>query len=194
MTISKTVYVIEHLESRVWRWCEIEYKSISEIVGRENLWFTNVKNGSKILENYGKVFKESVSKLGLDLKKVCVLDPASNVALKTTDKNEFEYYVFGGILGDYPPRERTRVELTPFLKGAGVRNIGKEQFSTDNAVYIVSEILNGKSMNDFKFQDEIEVEIKDGESVMLPYRYPLINGKPRMSQELVTYLKRKKSF
>lgn len=192
----KSIFVIEHLEPEVFEWCLIEYKSISGIVGAENLWFTNIKHlkDQKKLEAYGKVFDKSVRDLGLDLNKVCVLDPDASLTLKSTDKGKFEYYIFGGILGDYPPKQRTKVELTPFLKGSGVRNIGKDQFSTDNAVYVVHEILSGKELEDLDFNDEIEIDIKDGESVILPYKYPLVNGKPRISGELVNYLKKKKSF
>ena len=41
--MKRQIYVIEHLEPRIYRWCVIEYKHISKIVGKENLWFTNGK-------------------------------------------------------------------------------------------------------------------------------------------------------
>ena len=55
------MYIIEHLEPRLWKWCMIEYKNISKIVGRKNLWFTNIKQKSKEvkeLAKYGKISKE----------------------------------------------------------------------------------------------------------------------------------------
>lgn len=186
----KNIFIIEHLEPELYEWCVIEYKSISKIVRPDNLWFTNIlpKDLYK-LNAYGKTFVESVSSMKLD--KVCVLDMDGGAELKTADKNKFNYFIFGGILGDNPPRKRTGPELTQFIKNAETRNIGKEQFSTDNAVFVVHEILNGKELSKIPFQDEIEIEINDIESTILPYRYPLVNGKPRISEELVEYLKKK---
>src|SRR3989344_4588506 len=39
----KQIYIIEHLEQKLWPWCVIEYKHISKIAGKNNLWFTNIK-------------------------------------------------------------------------------------------------------------------------------------------------------
>ncbi len=188
--MGKPIFIIEHMEQRMWKWCVIEYKSISKIVGKDYLWITNVKRGSKELENYGKVFRESIK--SMNLKKVCILDPEAKKTLETSDKEKFEYFVFGGILGDYPPRKRTKEELTQFLNLAESRNIGKEQLSTDNAVFVVSEILHGKKFGDLKFKNEIEIRINGIESTILPYSYPIVNGKPRVSDELVNYLRRRR--
>lgn len=188
----KNIFIIEHLEPQLWPWCLIEYKQISKIVGKENLWFTNVrKNDRKKLEKYGKVFSESVKEM--ELKDCCVLDPAAGKTLVSSDSGEFRYFIFGGILGDYPPRKRTSEELSRFLPSAEKRNIGKEQFSTDNAVFVVHEILRGKKLSDLKFQDELEIKISDVESVILPFSYPVVNGKARISKELVEFIKKKKA-
>src|SRR3972149_2517349 len=135
------IYIIEHLEPRVWPWCLIEYRNISKIVGKENLWFTNIKRKNKNLEKIGKVFKDSAGKLSL--KNACVLDPEAPKVLSPKESGNFNYFIFGGILGDYPPRKRTSVELTKFIKNAEVRNIGKNQFSTDNAVLVAKRINDG---------------------------------------------------
>ncbi|MBU0628389.1 MAG: hypothetical protein KKC75_04310 [Nanoarchaeota archaeon] len=185
------IYVIEHLEPRVWRWCIIEYKHISSFAGKGNLWFTNIKNGSKELEKYGKVFRKSVSELGL--KRCCVLDPEADKTLQPEDSKEFDYFIFGGILGDNPPKKRTKEEITLKI-GCESRNIGKEQMSTDNAAYTVKKIVSGKRFNELKFKDKIEIELGKNESVILPYRYNLVDGKPLVSKELVSFLKRRKSF
>lgn len=186
----KPIFIIEHLEPRLWHWCLIEYKHISKIVGKKNLWFTNVKKGSTKLSKYGKVMKNSVRVL--KLKNACVLDPEAKKTLSPKDK--FDYLIFGGILGDYPPKKRTKKELTKFIKNAAVRNIGKEQMSTDNAVYTVHEIVNGKNFKNLKFQDNLSIEIEKGLSLDLPYRYNLVKGKPLISKELLNHLKRKRGF
>ena len=33
-------FIIEHLEDEVWEWCILEYRHMSEFVGKENLIFT----------------------------------------------------------------------------------------------------------------------------------------------------------
>ena len=186
------IYIIEHLEPELYQWCLIEYKSISKIVGKQNLWFTNIKEKEKSrLKNLGKVFTKSVK--SLNLKDACILDPEASKVLTLKDSKQFKYFIFGGILGDYPPRKRTKEELTPFLKGK-TRNIGREQFSTDNAVYVVKQITSGIALKRMKFQNELEIKINKIESILLPYSYPLIKNKPKISNELVQFLKKKKIF
>ena len=46
-------YIIEHLEPELYEWCLIEYKEISKIAGKENLWFSNINpKDKKKLEAY----------------------------------------------------------------------------------------------------------------------------------------------
>lgn len=189
----KIIYIIEHLEPELFEWCFFEYKHISKIVGKNNLWFTNIQNEKDVkkLAAFGKVLKESVQTLKLD--NACVLDPEAD---KTLEPNEnFDYLIFGGILGDYPPKKRTNSELGKFLPNAEKRNVGKEQMSTDNAVYTAKQIAeNGKKFEELKFLDNASIEINEFESVELPYRYNLADGKPLISKEVINYLKTKKGF
>jgi len=62
--------------------------------------------------------------------------------------------------------------------------------STDNAVYVVKQIVNGTPLEKIPFQDEIEIKLNKIESTILPYRYALVNGKPFYSKELINYLKK----
>lgn len=57
------IFVIEHLDGRVWKWSFLEYQHISSIVGKEQLWFTNTKNSR--LNMLGNVIPQSVSELDL---------------------------------------------------------------------------------------------------------------------------------
>lgn len=191
----KPIYIIEHLEPKLWPWCLIEYKSLSKIVGKKYTWFTNIaKKDVKKLKNYGEVFTQSAKKMDLDLTKACVLDPFAPETLEPSESKKFDYYIFGGILGDEKLNGRTQRELTQFVQRAHKRNIGREQFSTDNAVYVVKKICQGISLDKQQFQDTLEIKFNTIESVILPYKYPLIKSKPRISKELVTYLKNKKTF
>jgi len=183
-------YIIEHLEPKLYKWCFIEYRHISRIAGKKNLIFTNLnKNQAEKLKNYGKCFTKKVSEL--NLKNICVLDPEAKKTFAPKDAKRFDCLVFGGILGDYPPRKRTKAELK--LKGER-RNIGKEQFPTDNAVAVCKNIVNGIPLGKMKFVDFIELDLRKGESVQFPFRYLLVNGKPLISGELVEFLKKRKGF
>ena len=190
----KPIFIIEHLEPKLYPWCLIEYKHISKVVGNERLWFTNMLkiNNKKELESYGNIIDESVKKIKLE--NACVLDPNAKKTLNPKEAENFRYYILGGILGDYPPKQRTKDELTKFIDEAEVRNIGKEQMSTDNAALVVKEIIGGKRLSELAFKDGIEIPIDKIASIQLPYRYRIIKGEPFISQELVIYLKNKKGF
>lgn len=183
-------YIIEHLEEKVWPWCILEYKHISEIVGKNNLIFTNVpKKEKKKLEKFGKVYTRSVLKL--KLKKCCLMEMIANKQLSEKDKEKFDYFVFGGILGDNPPRGRTKVL---HKLNCEMRNLGKKQMSTDTAVLVAHKVLNGEKLSKIKFKDTIEIETAKNESVILPFRYVIENGKPVLAKGLLEMLKKQKGF
>ncbi|MEK6894449.1 MAG: SAM-dependent methyltransferase [Nanoarchaeota archaeon] len=187
----KQTVIIEHLEPKLWPWCVIEYESISKIIPKENLWFTNVNDKANKIKSLGKLSKESV--IDMSLENVCILDPDAKTKLTPKEAKSFNYFIIGGILGDYPPKKRTKVELTSKMNGVA-RNLGKKQFSTDNAVYVLKRIIDGKNLKDIKFQNKLTIPINKVESIELPYYYPLINNKPRVSKDLIKYIKKKKGF
>jgi len=167
-------FVIEHLESKMYPWCVLEYGHISKIVGKGNLLFTNVKKGVDKLKKLGEVKKESVKEL--KLQKACILDPSAKKLLTPEDKKKYDYFIFGGILGDNPQRFRTKRDLTSKLKLPAF-NLGPKQMSTDTAVYVTKKILDGTPLEKLKFVEEIEFEDKDGCFVGLPFRYVIEHGK-----------------
>lgn len=188
---SKTMtplFVIEHLEQRMWHWCILEYKNISCIVGKKNLLLTNTN--SKALEDFAEIRSASVAKA--HFLNPCILDPAASKTLNPNDAVGFDAFIFGGILGDDPPRERTKDELK-LVQGAR-RNLGKAQMSTDTAVRVTWEILNGKPLSTLKFQNGITIEIAKGEEILLPYKYRVENGHVLLAQGLVEFLRKKKGF
>lgn len=188
-------FIIEHLENKLYEWCLIEYKHISKIVGKNNLIFTNIKNTqdtSKLIK-LGEIKIDSVTKL--NLKNACLLDPITKITLKPKEK--FDYYIFGGILGDFPEQGRTEKYLTSKLKNVEVRNLGKKQMSTDTAVLVTKLITNGTQIENISFIDNPSIVIKKGkfqEEINLPYRYVFKNNKPIISKELMKYLKNKKEI
>lgn len=184
------IFIIEHLDPKVWKWSLLEYEHISHHVGKKNLWFTNVKNGAAQLKKLGKVFKESVTKL--KPANACILESAGKQTLKPSDK-KFDYFIFGGILGDYPEVNKSHVILKGLPKTT-VRNLGKKQMSTDTAVFVTKTILDGTPIAKIPFQNGIEIKISDKESIELPYTYMLRDNKPHLPPGLVEMLKKQKGF
>lgn len=177
-------YVIEHLEDEVWDWCVLEYKHMSSVVGKENLIFTNVpKAEHHKLSKFGEVHEESVR--SMKLSKACLMEMIADKTLELADSKKFDYFVFGGILGDNPPQGRTKVLHNLFE----MRCLGQEQMSTDTAVLVTHKVLTGTPLNKIKFQDTISLETNDGEEVILPYRYVVENGKPVLPEGLFEMLK-----
>ncbi|MEM2121511.1 MAG: SAM-dependent methyltransferase [Candidatus Woesearchaeota archaeon] len=186
-------FVIEHLEEGLSKWSFLEYVNISRIVGKENLIFTNIKKKFfEKLKDYGSVFEKSV--VDLNLRNVCVLDPEAEKTLMHEDSKRFEYFVFGGILGDFPAKKRTKKFLTSKLNCES-RNLGKKQMPTDTAVKVAKLILEGKKLGELKFKDRVVLKIGKYDEVILPFRFLLDeNGNPEITPGIIDYLKNKKGF
>lgn len=104
------------------------------------------------------------------------------------EAKKFNYFVFGGILGDFPPQKRTKKRLRG-LK-AERRNLGKKM-STDTAVYVTKEIIKGKKPRELEFEERLVVPVKKGEEIILPFRYVLVGGKPLLPKGFKEFVKRK---
>lgn len=193
MFLSQMKFIIEHLDGRLYNWSLLEYAHCSKIVGKENLIFTNIKGNiaSEKLRLLGNVEKRSVKELGLT--KVCILDPLAEKTLCSDDKNKFDYFIFGGILGNYPPDKRTKTKLSNHIF-CEKRNIGKIQMSTNTAVYVSHKILSGMKFEEFTFIDELIIPIDDGEEVQLPFRYVVENEKTVLADGFIEFLKKRKDF
>ena len=189
-------FVIEHLELELYDWCLIEYEHISKIAGKNNTIFTNIdKKHKNKLKKYGTVYENRISEL--NFRDICVLSQYSKITLTTNDKNKFKYFVFGGILGDNPARKRTNNTIDSLRKNKinfEERNLGEKQMPTDVAVFVTKKILDGEKFNDFKFIDEVEIEINESESVTLPFRYVVDNDKLVINEKLVEYLRKMEEF
>ena len=186
-------FIIEHLEPELYEWCEIEYEHISKIVGKRNLIFSNIKNklGITKLKRNGIVQEKTISELNFD--NICVLTQYSTKILESNDKYQFQYFVFGGILGDNPAQKRTNkiIENLKIKKiNFEARNLGYKQMPTDVAVYVTKKILEGKKLSDFKFVDEVEIQVNENESINLNFRYVVDNNELIISEKLVGYLRK----
>jgi ribosome biogenesis SPOUT family RNA methylase Rps3 len=186
------LFAIEHLEPRLSQWLFIEYSHAAEIVGKDRLLVTNVRKPAEFrkLQKVCTVEKKSVVDV-FSPGELVVLDPQAKKELKQTDMRGKLAVVVGGILGDDPAQGRTKRMLTEMLSGAVSRNIGAGQFSIDGSVFVVEQISRGVELQDIPWRQDVEISMAKHHSVVLPFAYPLVDGKPLMSKKLLTYLKRR---
>ena len=184
------LFVIEHLEPVLSKWAWLEYKHASEIVGRERLLITNVKDPreASILKRIAIVSSMSITEVGSPPERVLVLDPQAFKRLDTCDMKDVDFVVIGGIMGDHPPRGRTRVLLTSRLPGCKARNLGEGQFSVDGAIYMAFMVSKGASLSQIPVVNGLEIRVNEYFTIELPYMFPVVNGRPLISDELVNYL------
>lgn len=185
------IFIIEHLDPKVWRWSLLEYRHISSILGKKNLWITNVKTDADKLKGIAKVFSKSVTELGL--KKACILESAGKQTLRPHDAKKFNCFVFGGILGNHPEVAKSHVIMRR-MPTAATRNLGKRQMSTDTAVLVTRMIIEGTPLSKIPFKYGIEIEINDTSCIELPYTYVLRRGTPVLPPGLREMLCKQKGF
>lgn len=192
----KVKVVIENLEEKPSKWLMLEYENSSEIVGRENIIFTNVRDEKlrNLLKGLGEVYEESVLELGLD-GNLIILEPQAPKLLTPEDYRlkVVNYVVVGGILGDHPPRGRTWKLLTSKLKTGNPRSLGRGQFAINGAVYVALQVARGLTLNDIPVVEGLEIEVSRSKTythtIYLPYVYPIVDGKPLIPRGLIEYLK-----
>jgi len=189
--------IIEHLEDRLSRWLLIEYRHAVSLVDRDRLVFTNVRRPEwrAVLSGLGQVFEEPIEGTPLMsvLRRLIVLDPRARTLLNPEDFAEKPVgVVVGGILGDHPPRGRTYRLLTRRLLGlCEPRSLGPCQFSIDGAVYMALQVASGRRLYEIPVVKGVKVVrswMGMTLEVELPYCYPLHEGKPWISSELLDYL------
>ena len=186
----KLTFVIEHLETEMGKWLLFEYEHASEIVGKNNLLFTNVKKENEKLafSKLGAVEEKSAAEI-FNPEKVIVLDPKAELPLKHEDFAGKKAVIIGGILGDHPPKGRTSKLLTKNFPKATVRNIGRAQFTIDGAVYVAKLISEGTPPEKIPAKKGLSIKLNEYMEVHLPYAYPLKDGRPVISQKLIAYLR-----
>jgi len=100
---------------------------------------------------------------------VCLLDPAAAKELSPEDASHFNVFLFGGILGDDPPRDRTS-ELRK--KGYEGRRLGPVQMTTDTAVRVTRIVIQDQiHLEKIEYIDNPELQINQHESTQMPFRY-----------------------
>lgn len=192
-------YVIEHMEQGFTEWVILEYCTIIKEVGAENLILTSLPEGTVIPEELKQAglqwTTDDVTKIGtteapITKERVCLLDPAAETDLVPEEHAQFDYFVFGGILGDHPPRDRTG-ELRKKYGFAG-RRLGSKQMTTDTAVRTTQLIVKDKKkFEEIEFIDYPEFRFNKNEATEMPFRYVLDeNKRPILPDGMLELIKR----
>ncbi|KAG6133861.1 hypothetical protein E4U12_002570 [Claviceps purpurea] len=186
---SGKTFIVEHLDPELGPWSELEYIAIAKE--------TKEADGTFILSSLPPAFKvpatlkeisafvpehRGVEELYAEHKnKVCLLDPSAERDLSPEDGKIFDAFLFGGILGDDPPRDRTS-ELRK--KGFQGRRLGPKQMTTDTAVRVTRMVVqDGIPLEEVPHVDFPELKFNEHESTEMPFRYVTDkDGKPIMPE------------
>ncbi|KAN0064216.1 hypothetical protein ACQY0O_003383 [Thecaphora frezii] len=129
-----------------------------------------------------------IKSVDVPLERVCLLDPRGALPVSQDDapssaengeRKGFDFFLFGGILGDDPPRDRTAVLRQMGFTG---RHLGPVQMTTDTAVGVTKRVVEDgyrMGLEDEKDKDRPtlqwveypELKFGRGESVEMPFRY-----------------------
>ncbi len=184
--------VIEHLEDGLWTWVYLEYENISRFLGRDKIIFSNIKSEKwrKVLSPLGKVWSNSILDYP-NMDKLIILDPVAEETLEPRHVRDDDLLVIGGILGDYPPRKRTFKFITSRLLDKGVRtyNLGDKIFPIDSAALVAYMIACGKRLDEMEIIEGLEIPLSRESTLVLPFAYPVIDGKPFIHPRLLELLK-----
>ena len=106
-------YVVEHLDPELGPWSTLEYNAIAieSSMAQVNFIISSLQDTFELpaeLRALPSLTLEhrSVETLFPNKERVCLLDPAAKDELAPSDGEKFDVFLFGGILGDDPPRGR----------------------------------------------------------------------------------------
>ncbi|MHC1586402.1 MAG: hypothetical protein ACXQTV_02510 [Candidatus Hecatellaceae archaeon] len=184
------IFAVEHLEAELGRWLLIEYLHGAELVKPYRLLITNVRKAED---------RETLRAMGLNVegvrvfelfnpRRLLILDPQAEGLLQPSDFKGVEVVVVGGILGDHPPRGRTKRFLASLCPEAKVRSLGKLQFTIDGALFMARRVYEGFRLEEIPTVEGFSLRVSSSHEIYLPYGYPLVGGKPLISPRLVEYL------
>eukprot|EP00123_Amoebidium_parasiticum_P011140 comp20529_c0_seq1/m.26313 comp20529_c0_seq1/g.26313 ORF comp20529_c0_seq1/g.26313 comp20529_c0_seq1/m.26313 type:complete len:193 (-) comp20529_c0_seq1:244-822(-) len=162
-------YVVENFEEDFGPWVQLEYKHMATLVG-DSLVISNIDGEKKkLLDTSVPTDSRHAWELGFEPARVCLLDLRGDSTLCPEDSKNFDAVVFGGILGDHPPRDRTGALRQ---HGFGRRQLGTRQMTTDTAVLVCHMILDrGMRLDEIPFIDDPEIKTGEKEVVEMPFRY-----------------------
>lgn len=187
--------VIENLEWWPTRWLLAEYSEAARVAGEAGyrLLVTGAEN-PVVLAALRSRGIEAVPWRGysLDSPRCILLDLEAVRPLEPWEASAADCIVVGGIMGDHPPRGRTRL-LRLVYRAAARRHLGPHQFSVDGAVKMALLVASGLRLREIPVAVGVSLEVEAGlgrVEVELPYAYPLRRGRPWVAGEVVELLSR----
>ncbi|EIN11578.1 DUF431-domain-containing protein [Punctularia strigosozonata HHB-11173 SS5] len=206
-------YIIEHMEAddhtpkALPEWVELEYKHMLALAGKDStVHFTHLSDSSarSLLSSLNASSDPSTAKgaahtddilswlksQSISIDQVCLLDPKATSALTPEDGNGvFSCFLFGGILGDDPPRDRTS-ELR--VLGFPTRHLGSIQMTTDTALGVTKKVVDDKvPLDKIPYIDYPTITFSANESVEMPFRYMATgDNKPLLPPGMKDHLKK----
>ncbi|KAL0942626.1 Protein arginine N-methyltransferase SFM1 [Colletotrichum truncatum] len=197
MAASGKTYIVEHLDPELGPWSELEYIAIAKE--------THAAGGTFLLSSLPAAFvvpdklkevpalkaeNRGVEELyAQDKSRVCLLDPSAASDLSPEDGEKFDAFLFGGILGDDPPRDRTS-ELRK--KGFEGRRLGPTQMTTDTAVRVTRIVVEEKiPLDKIPYAEYPELKFNEHESTQMPFKYVKDkDGNPIMPEGMVDLIRK----
>lgn len=170
-------FIVEHLDPELGPWSELEYLAIADETRNAGGSFilSSLPDGFQVPEGLKANTAFTAEQRGVEelyaanKARVCLLDPAAAKDLAPEDGETFDAFLFGGILGDDPPRDRTS-ELRK--KGFEGRRLGPKQMTTDTAVRVTRIVVQDKiALDKVPYVDFPELKFSKHESTEMPFRY-----------------------
>ncbi|KAI0438873.1 DUF431-domain-containing protein [Xylaria telfairii] len=197
---NRKTYIVEHLDPELGPWSELEYTAIARETARAGGTFVLSSLPPQLAANLPAKLTEvqgfrpetrGVEDMypGEERRRVCLLDPRAEKDINPEDKALFDTFLFGGILGDDPPRDRTG-ELR--VKGFEGRRLGPVQMTTDTAVRVTRMVIDEQfTLNMVPYIDHPDLKINEHESTEMPFRYVKDDdGKPVMPEGMIDLIKK----
>ncbi len=190
----EALLIVDNWEERLSPWLLSEYRFVADLF-RGSVVFTNVvceemlQALRPLAEATSKSVREFLATNDIPLSKVLVLDPAAEEELSPEDLGKVNVVVIGGIMGDHPPKRRTRELITSRLPGALARNLGREQLTIAGAAYVLKKVSEGYALKDLdlRFGLTVRLNVLNADvEIFLPYAFPYEWGKPVLPKD---YLK-----
>lgn len=112
MSTTTKTFVIEHLDPELEAWSALEYTAIAEesTTAGCNFYLSSVSPQLKVPQALEQIKSTTVEQRSVEeifahnKNRVCLLDPQAKKELAPEDGDVFDVFLFGGILGDDPPR------------------------------------------------------------------------------------------
>jgi len=177
-------------------WVALEYRHMRMLAGKEStVYFAHLSSSSasslsttlnveptpgsdlSSMSATSSGILDLMKQQNVPLDRVCLLDPKAAEELSPSDgEGTFDWFLFGGILGDDPPRDRTS-ELRAL--GFPTRHLGPIQMTTDTALGVTKIVVEDKvPLRSIDYIDHPTIRFNSKESVEMPFRYIRKDGEP----------------